>query len=126
MDESKLSNEDLALISEFRALPFYPSYMRKRDTKGGAVPIGILCENLFKKYKIGEPKPQEVILENWKSIIYGDFYKHCYPLSVKVNILYIKTENPAVRQHLSFDKGEILKNVQALDLCDSISEIRFI
>ncbi len=121
-----LSEDDIALICEFRAMPFTPSIIRKKETKGKPVEFSTLCDALFKKYKIGETTPQQVILENWKSIIYGDFHKHAYPLSVKANVLYIKTENPAIRQHLSFDKSEILKNVQNLHLCQNISAIRFI
>lgn len=121
-----LSNEDIALICEFRAMPFSPSTLRKKETKGSAVDFSTICNTLFKKYKIGETTAQQVILENWKSIIYGEFYKHAYPLSVKANVLYIKTENPAIRQHLSFDKSEILKNIQNLHLCQDISAIRFI
>lgn len=120
-----LNTDEDGLISEFRGIPYFASKQKKHFTKGKSEEIGSIVSKIFENLKIGQKTPQKVIAENWQSIVYGEFSKLSSPYMIRGNVLYIKTENPSIRQHLSFDKKEILKNVNALASCENIKEIRF-
>lgn len=120
-----LSSDLDGLLSEFRGMPYFGSKAKAHFTKGQAEPLSDIVASVFETLKIGQKTPQQVILENWKNIVYGNLATLSSPALIRGNALYIRTENPIVRQNLSFDRREILKNINSLDCCENIKEIRF-
>lgn len=110
------------LIAQFRGLPKNLSRSTLRESKG----IDFLVDSCVKSYKIGDDHHTDQIMANWKDIIGEKNAHRCCPKKLSRGNLVISVANPVVRNELQFDYMKILKRIQALPGCNSISGINFV
>jgi len=121
-----LSEDENNLLSLFRGINTAPSKLKKRFTKGIAESFDSICDRVLKKYKTKENDPESEIRQSWNFVMQSEFSKLTNPAYIKNNILFVNCENPSVRQHLLFEKREILKNINCLAHCSKIKDIKFL
>lgn len=121
--ESKVtSKKDQKLVSEFLGLPINQSrsYLRKAKSFDSLIDIA------FKKYKVGEDRPHQAIMENWKDIVGSKNAHRCTPTNASAHSLTVSVSNPIIRSELQFNKRNILNKIRALPGCENISSLSFL
>ncbi|MBT6463072.1 MAG: DUF721 domain-containing protein [Opitutae bacterium] len=114
--------ESERLIAAFRGLPSPRRLPNKRRVKE----IGGLMDQLIQKHNILQPSVEQTIMDNWRTIIGGEFAHRCSPRKIVAEkTLLISAANPVIRQELVFRKNKILCQVQMLSGCHGIQGISF-
>lgn len=116
------SREVENLIAQFRGLPGNLSRSTLRESKS----INGILENCLKVYKIGEARPTDQIMANWKSIVGEKNAHRCCPKTLSRGNLVIAVANPVVRSELQFIRGRIMEEIRALPGCGGITGITFV
>lgn len=116
------SREIENLIAQFRGLPKNLSRSTLRESKG----IEGLIDKCVKSYKIGEAHPTDHIMANWKEIVGAKNAHRCSPKTFSRGSLIVTVANPVIRNELQFNRLQIMKRIQALPGCDSLSGITFL
>lgn len=108
------------LIAELRNLPTDKSRLRDRGSK----PISDLLDTCLKKYKIGQLRPEDIIMSNWKDIVGSkNAHRSCPQAILSGGVLAIKANNAVIRSEMSFQKQAILAKVRQYPECASIKSI---
>lgn len=106
-------------IADFRGLPRTVSYSSKRPP----VALESILVVLKEKYKLEQPSPERVLVENWNDI-FGNLAGRCNPLRIKDGqTLWISVTNQTLRSELQFRKRSILKKINRLEHCSDIKEL---
>jgi hypothetical protein len=90
------------------------------------VPLDNLLQVLVKRYRINQTNFHQVLSHQWPDIIGPQYHTRCSPSGLRKQILYIKADNPTLRQELYFQKREILKRIQLLPGGQEVKDIRFV
>ncbi len=115
----KFSKNIEDIIADFRGLPRSVTASSRKDP----VPLDNLLVVLQEKYKLEQPSPERVLVENWEAI-FGNLAGRCNPVRIKdERTLIISVTNQTLRSELQFRKRAILKKIQSLEHCGAISEI---
>lgn len=110
------------LIANLRGLP----EDRKRSKIRAIMPLGNLVDKVVARYQINQPRLEDTIMANWKSIVGEKTAHRCSPLKiVQQKRLVVFTANAIVRSELKFNQRAILKKINALPKCHHIREIVF-
>lgn len=116
MDFSKQVED---IIADFRELPRTVT----ESSKKAPIKLDSLLEFIREHYKLESPSPERTIVENWNEI-FGTLAGRCHPVSIKDgNTLVISVTNQTLRSELQFRKRTLIKKIQSLPYCESISEI---
>ncbi|MEX2380896.1 MAG: DciA family protein [Opitutales bacterium] len=116
----KFTRETENLIALFRGLPLDKSRSKIRET----VPMEKLMGDILQKYRLGGPTPEEVIIENWTSIV-GEAnaqYSHLMRIERERSV-FIGVSNPIVRQELFFHRKQTLEKIRKLPHCSKLREL---
>ena len=109
------------IIADFRGLPRTITESERRKP----VLLDTVLERVKEKYKLEKPSPERSIIENWSGI-FGKLAGRCNPLSLKEDkVLIVSVANQTLRAELQFRKPALLKKIQSLPHCATISEILF-
>lgn len=110
------------LIAQLRGLPqnFARSTLRPAKT------IDSLIDVNLKSLKLGQPRPEEFIMEHWETIVGKKNAHRSCPKIISKGTLIISVANPVVRNELQFDRIRILKHLSTLPGCNRISNIAFL
>lgn len=82
--------------------------------------MGLLQE----KYKLEQPNPVRIIVENWTAIFGTKLAGRCNPVRiVDGKALVVSVENQTLRSELQFMKRSIIKKIQALEHCSDITDL---
>ncbi len=119
-------HEDNSVLSAFRQLIFSPKTSQDRGTKGQPESAQSLTEKFLSKLSKKTDNIGKIVSENWESVIPQKFLGKASPQNVRMNVLYVVTENPSVKQELMFSERDILKKIKAVQGCEKIRKIRFI
>lgn len=119
---SAFSRDIENLIAQFRGLPRNLSRSTLRESR----PIDSLIQSCLKSYKIGETRPEEQIMANWKDIVGQKNAHRSRPKTISRGSLVIVVANPTIRNELQFDREQIIKRLCNLSGCANISDITFI
>ena len=107
------------IIADFRGLPKTVT----ESARHAPVSLETVLGQVEEKYKLDRPTPERTIVENWNEI-FGNLAGRCSPLSLKEGkVLVISVANQTLRSELQFKKRVILKKIQSLPNCETISEI---
>ncbi|MBK1876759.1 DUF721 domain-containing protein [Pelagicoccus mobilis] len=100
------------LIANFRGIPEnYPGEASKSER-----PLANVLDRVLNKYKIGQEKIEDRILQNWPHIVGPANAPHCSPSRIeRERTLFISVSNPVIRQELQFHKRDILQNIHHLE-----------
>lgn len=108
-------------IAEFRGLP--PPDEHTWDT--GPLPVGGLLEVLIERYRIGQRRPEQIIMEHWLELM-GDNAHRCAPERIDtLGRLVVAVANPVLRRELAFRRRKLLHSLQKLEGCADITDIEF-
>ncbi|MDR2432933.1 MAG: DUF721 domain-containing protein [Puniceicoccales bacterium] len=111
------------LIAAFRGLPPEESTSCLKKAKS----IGTSIFTLLKKFNVVKVTPQQIIHQNWPSIVGEGMAKRCYPVKIlNDDTLIIHSFNAIVRSELQIQKLKILDNLRQFPNCAQISDIRFL
>lgn len=119
-------SEENNVLSAFRGLPYSPKISIDRSTKGKPESSASLVEKFLLKLKIKTENPVKIISASWNDCLPKRFIGRAFPRNVRMNILYVEAENPAVKQEILFSEREILKKIKLLKGCSNIKKIRFL
>ncbi len=111
------------LIANFRNLPEDETRSAIRKPRA----MEELVKRLVKKFKVNQPRIEEVIMSRWAEII-GDTNCHrCSPQRItQDNRLIIAVASPVIRQEMMFARGRILRSLQQIPACKAIQDIVFV
>lgn len=110
------------LIANFRGLP----EDRRRSKLRAPVQLGNLVDSVFERYQVNQPRLEDTIMANWKSIVGKKTAHRCSPVKiVQQKRLVVFTANAIVRSELKFNQRAIITKINALPKCQHISEIVF-
>ncbi len=118
--------KDSESISLFRQLPYASSASRARQTRGAPMKIGEIGEMFISKLKARAGGEREVIAKNWGTIVPGNFLNKSSPERVRAGVLYVRTQNAAVKQEMCFAERKMLERIRSFELCAGIKKIRFV
>lgn len=91
-----------------------------------AKPIDSLLEVLIQRHRIQKPRPEEILMEHWRTIVGPQNAHGCAPEKVdRVGVLHVRVANPILRRELMFRKADMLRKLQSLPECDFIVDILF-
>lgn len=110
------------LLASLHGLAEPGSQMLDRRAK----PLDSVLEVLLNRYHIHKPRPEEVLMQNWRSIV-GEQNAHgCAPEKIdKTGQLHVRVANPMLRRELMFRKSSMLRCLQTIPECDFIVDILF-
>lgn len=110
------------LVANLRGLPEDTSHSIRRPAKS----IGDLVDKVFERYKINQPRIEDIIMANWKQIVGEKAAHRCSPLKIiQKKRLIVFTTNATIRSELNFNRRELIKKISALPNCETIKEITF-
>ena len=118
----KFSRKVENLIANLRGLPedgnrSAPIEPFKADT---------LMEVILEKYQLGKPRPEQVIMENWKQIMGPEnAHRSCPTRIIRKRRLLVAVANTTLRQELYFHRHMILNRIRRLPGCEGIKELTF-
>lgn len=108
------------LIANLRGLPEIYGRSRPRPT----TQIDDLLEGLIERYNIGQPAPEQRIMEHWRMVVGERTAHRCRPERIdRQQRLIILAANSVIKQELLFQKKAILKRIHSLPDCGHISDI---
>ena len=109
-------------IAEFRGLPL-PDFDERHIS---AKPLDSLIEVLIERHSIGKLRPEQTIIENWRTLL-GDTNAHrCSPERIDTqHRLLINVSNPVLRRELMFDRNRLLARIRELEGCGHITAVEF-
>ena len=111
------------LLNAFRALPECESRPVGRDARS----LSDTLAEVIKHYAIGEPRPEQKIVEHWKEIVGEAFADRCGPRRITHDgKLVIQVMGATVRQEMAFRKQEILAAVRKIRGCRVVKSITFV
>lgn len=119
-------HEDSPELSDFRQMPYSPTFSKKRDTRGVPEASANLAARFFAKFKIKAENPVKIVEEHWNECVPKRFEGKSAPQNVRLGVLYASVCNPSARQEMMFCEREILEKVRRLDGCQKIKKIRFV
>ncbi len=119
-------NEDSAVLSGFRSMPYRPKFSRARSSGGLPLSSKELSRRFLAKFAARAASPVSAISENWKKCVPAKFAAKSSPVNVRAGVLYVAADNPQIRQELQFAARGMLKKIRGFEGCSSIKSIRFI
>lgn len=116
----EFSKEIQSLIASLRGIPSDRNYRATRPSKS----IFDLLSSGLKKYKIGEIRPEALIMGQWKEIVGPSFAHRCSPKTITADgTLIIQTSNSTIKNELLFNQSKILKQIQNIEGCKNIKRV---
>lgn len=109
------------MIADLRGLPVD----QMRYNLQGTTKIDSLLEVITSRYKLEEPRIEEVIMEHWHDIVGSANAHRCSPLKIDRNVLLVSVSNPITRRELLFQKRSILQRLNQIPGLTGIKDIRF-
>jgi hypothetical protein len=110
------------LIAAFRGLPPEEHVSFPRREKH----IGALMLAAIRKIEMTAITPEQIIQENWASIVGENIAARCRPLKIlSGDVLLIHSPSATIRSELQLRKSKILENLHRHPRCEKISDIRF-
>ena len=86
--------------------------------------LDLIMESIIKSHKIGIPRPEDKIIEQWKDIIGSNYAHRCRPERITPqNQLVIVISNPILRQEIEFKKRSILMRIRHIPECKHINKL---
>ncbi len=109
-------------IAEFRGLP-KPG---EHEWDPGATNMASLIEVLFERYRIGQERPEQLIMAKWREIVGEENAARCAPERIdSQDRLVVVVANPILRRELHFARLRILARLRAVQGCAHIRDIEF-
>jgi hypothetical protein len=110
------------LVASLRGLP---PEGREGSTRGER-PIGGLLKSILRKIEIASATAEQVIGENWASIVGEIIANRCRPVRIlNSDVLLVHSPSATVRSELQLRKSKILENLHRHPHCEKISDVRF-
>ena len=110
------------LIASFRGLP--PDYSRGFHKQ--AKELDSVMDQLVDRLKINSTQPEEIITNEWKSLVGEQNAKHAHPWRLdRGKTLYIQVGNPVVKQEMQFRKKILIQRLNKLPGCAEIRQVIF-
>lgn len=110
------------LIAQLRGLPQDYSRSRLRHSQT----IDYLIDVNLKSLKLGQPRPEDHIMANWRNIVGEKNAHRSCPKIISKGTLIISVSNSTIRNELLFERSNILKRLCALPGCQHIAGISFL
>lgn len=118
----KFSRKVENLIANLRSMP----KDENRSVLKEPFKADTLMEVIQERYNLGKPKPEKVIMENWKHIMGPEnAHRTCPTKIIGKRRLLVAVANATLRQELSFHRHMILNRIRRLPGCEGIKELTF-
>ncbi|MEK9772532.1 MAG: DUF721 domain-containing protein [Opitutae bacterium] len=120
---SKHISKELDLISNFMGLPSD----RAETTSRQPLSMETLVEKVWEDWGIGEEETVESIISgNWQKIVGRNLSGKCAPVNLSKDgkTLLIRAASSTIKQDLSFRKLEILRKINSLKNCRTVTQLR--
>ena len=118
----KYSRKVENLIANLRSLP----EDENRSVLSEPFKVDTLMEVILERHNLGKPRPEQVILENWKHIMGAENAPRTFPTKIiRKRRLLVSVVNSTLRQELSFHRHMILNRIRRLPGCEGIKELTF-
>lgn len=108
------------LIANLRGLPEDPSraFIRK------AASLGSVLEGLEVK-TAHQRRRYESVVQHWESLVGAPYAQRCSPARLLEggSVLIVNVPNATLRQHMQFQKVDLLRRLQKLPYCKTIRNI---
>lgn len=108
------------LVSDLRGVPSDdPPRSRKRPTQ----PLAGLVEQLLQKHRIGRDAPEQVVREQWSSIVGSANAAYSHPATIERNQLIVLAAHAVVRNELFLHRAEIVARIRKLPGCEGVKSL---
>jgi predicted nucleic acid-binding Zn ribbon protein len=87
--------------------------MRDDRLRNGEYTLGQALDKMLKTYQLQEKVAISTVRTDWELIVGKTIHKYTKDLYLKGNILYIKVDNPILKQELSYLKSTIIERVNS-------------
>lgn len=108
------------LLSQFRGIPsrYQPEPKQRAKELSGFI------DEITEKYSIEGPRPEVLIIQNWREIVGSRDAHRCKPEKITPEgALIVTTTNSTLRMELQFKRTQILKNLQRICGSDTIKDL---
>lgn len=120
MKHPHLNREVVDMLATLKGVPCQQSYAIAREAKD----VGTLVELLLMRHKVGQIRPENVILENWDFVAGPRMAPYCRPLRLQRDgTLMIAVEDSVLKRELLFRQREILQRIRSLAGCEMVKGI---
>lgn len=120
MPQPHLSREVIDMLSTLKGVPYTRSYAINREPKK----VGEMVELLLVRHKVGQIRPENVILENWDYVAGSRMAAHSRPVRLQRDgSLMIAVTDSVLKRELLFRQREILQRIRSLAGCESVRGI---
>lgn len=93
----------------------------------GAAKVDSLLEVIIEKHRIGQPRPEELLLQNWRAIIGEENAHVCMPVKIgRGGTVMIKVASPIIRRELMWQKRRIMERIKEIQGLEEVRELRFV
>ena len=119
----KFSRKVENLIANLRSLPEDAN----RSVLNEPFKADSLMEVILERYNLGgKPKPEKIIMENWKHIMGAEnAHRTCPTRILGKRRLLVSVGSATLRQELSFQRNMILNRIRRLPGCEGIKQLTF-
>ena len=114
------------LIACFRLVPEDGSKSRPRETKGNALPIEVMVDELMAKHKIGQETVEHRLRDKWQSIVGPGIAGYTNPAEVSPDgTLWIWCSHSVARSEIQNSWPIILDRVRMVSGCSHVKRLYF-
>ena len=111
------------LIANFRNVPENSTRATIRKPRAMEGLVG----HLIKKFRVDQPRIEEIIMHHWAEIVGATNCHRCRPKRITQNKkLIVAVASPVIRQEMIFAHKRILQKLQKIPDCKDIQTIVFV
>lgn len=119
-------SDDSEALGLFRQIPYDKKRSKPGQTRGNPVRIGEIGDAFIKKLAARAGGERGVLAKNWGTIVPKRFLNKSVPERVRSGVLYVRAQNAAVKQELSFLKRAMIEKIRLFPLCGNIKDIKIL
>ncbi len=121
-------NKDSQILSDFRGMPYFPTFSKNRKTGGQPLKAASLTNLILQTIKAKHSKTSalENLSQNWHICAGTKFADKSFVYNIKGNVVFVSAINSQIKQMISFSEKKILANITKIEGCENITKIRFV
>ncbi len=93
--------------------------------KREVLPLSAILQKLLRQEGLETPLLQKRLIDAWGQVVGAAVERYTAQKFIKDQVLWVKIQNPALRQDLTMMRSQLVKRLNAAVGADIITDIRF-
>lgn len=93
--------------------------------KREVLPLSAILQKLLRQEGLETPLLQKRLIDAWGQVVGAAVERYTAQKFIKDQVLWVKIQNPALRQDLTMMRSQLVKHLNAAVGADIITDIRF-